>query len=117
MTQSAPLPEDDDLRGWQERVRRLWIRVFLFINRAAALGIVLLIHKGLDIVARWIVLMGWDRALELLEALLFVTFSIIYVHFLWEMLTTFVPAVRSRPKKRNGAGNADNMEGKQGDLF
>jgi hypothetical protein len=116
-TQPTPLREEDDLRGWREGIKRLWIRVFIFLNKTAALGITLLIHKGLDAAMKWILPKGWDRALELSRVLFFVIFSIIYLHFLWEMLTTFVPVVKSRPTKRNGAGDADNLEGKQGDLF
>jgi hypothetical protein len=41
--------ENDDLEGWKEQITRLWIRVFLAVNKAAALGVALLIHKGLDL--------------------------------------------------------------------
>lgn len=115
--EARPLPEEDDLKGWQKGIKRLWIRVFIFLNKTAALGITLLIHKGLDVAMQWILPSGWDRALELSRGLFFVIFSIIYLHFLWEMLTTFVPAVKSRPTRRNGAGDADFVEDKQGDLF
>lgn len=115
MAQPAPIREDD-LNGWKEQIRRLWIRVFLAVNRAAALGVALLIHKGLDWAVRWILPIGWERTLTLLQAVFVVIFSVIYLHFLWEMLVTFVPAVKRRTKKL-GVGDADTKENKQRDLF
>jgi hypothetical protein len=115
MAQPAPVPEDD-LSGWKEQIRHLWIRVFLAVNRAAALGVALLIHKGLDRAIRWILPIGWEHALMLFQAVFVEVFPVIYLHFLWEMLATFVPAVKRRPK-RTGAGDADAKEDKQRNLF
>jgi len=111
-----PDGESDDLKDWKRQLTELWIRVFLAINRAAALGIALLIHKGLDWAIRWILPKGWEHALMLSQAVFVVIFSVIYLHFLWEMLVTFVPAVKGRPKQI-GAGDADAKEDKQRNLF
>ena len=115
---SVPQPEDiDDLAGWKEQIGRLWIRVLLAVNKAAALGVALLIHKGLDLAARWILPEGWEHALTLSQGVFFVIFSVIYLHFLWEMLATFVPAVRQRRPKKIGVGNANDTEDRQRNLF
>ncbi|HYW47984.1 MAG TPA: hypothetical protein VE959_34285 [Bryobacteraceae bacterium] len=84
------------------------------MNKAAALGVALLIHKGLDLAAHWILPPGWEYAIKLYQGIFFVTFSIIYVHLLWEMLATFVPAVRAHNRK---AAHADDSKDKQQDLF
>lgn len=109
-----PPHEQDDLSDWKRDIKRLWTRVLLALNKAAALGVALLIHKGLDWAAHWILPVGWDNALKLYQGVFFVTFSIIYVHLLWEMLATFVPAVRRRNRK---AKNADDPKDKQQNLF
>jgi hypothetical protein len=114
---ATPQPKEvDDLIDWKEQIKRLWIRVFLAVNKAAALGVALLIHKGLDWAARWFLPEGWEHALTLSQGVFFVIFSVIYLHFLWEMLATFVPAVRQRTVKKHGASN-DEPEDRQQNLF
>ena len=70
--------------------------------------------QGARLGARWILPEGWEHALTLSQAVFFVIFSIIYLHFLWEMLATFVPTVRRRTK---GIADADDADSKQRDLF
>src|SRR5260370_40797038 len=108
--------EGDDLREWRKDLKRLWTRVFLAVNKAGALGVAILIHKGLDFAAHWILPSGWDIALKLYQGIFFVTFSIVYVNFLWELLATFVPAVNTRRRIRR-ANHADDSKDKQQDLF
>ena len=106
---SPPLPdEEDDLRNWRKELARLWTRVWVALNKAAALGVAILIHKGLEAAAKWIVPEGWNISLTLLEAIFFVVFSIVYIHFLWEMLAVFVPFLKRKRSRNNNAVHKEN---------
>ena len=110
----------DDLSRWKEQLWSLWIRVFLAANKAAALFVAILLHKGLDAAAVWIVPTGWEKFLELFRGTFFVAFMVIYVHFLWEVLITFIPAlsrrsVRSAEEERQAGVNVEPIA-ESGDL-
>jgi hypothetical protein len=88
---------------WKQVLKLLWLRVFVALNKAAALGVTICVHKGLDVAAKWVIDQpGWQPALQTLRATFFVVFSLVYVHFVWEMLTTFIPNVGWKRLKSEG---------------
>jgi hypothetical protein len=96
----------DPLSNWREVIRHLWIRVWITVNKAAVLGIIVLIHKGLDFAATWVIPAGWELVSVILRGTFFAAFSVVYLHFVWEVLVIFVPAVGRRRQKSRESGNA-----------
>jgi hypothetical protein len=99
--------EDPDLETWQTDAKTLWIRVLVAANKLLAIGVAILMHKVLDVAAAWVAPAGWEKAILLLRGIFFAAFSIVYVHFVWEMLTTFVPSMGSRSLKVREAAHAE----------
>lgn len=92
------LPED--LVAWRRDLRVLWMRVWVAANKALALLIALAIHKVLDMAGEWLIPAGWEVCLKVFRGTFFAVFSVIYLHFLWEMLTVFVPAFKHKTWKK-----------------
>lgn len=94
-------PVQPDLTDWRQTITHVWIRIWIALNKAGALAILICIHKGLDLAAAWLVPPGWEKVLAVYRITFFAVFSVIYLHFLWEMLIVFVPQLRAarRPKK------------------
>jgi len=87
-------------QGWKRVIKLLWLRVFVAANKAAALGVAILIHKGLDVAAQWVIdYPSWKGALTVLRAIFFAVFAIVYTHFAWEVLTTFIPNIGVKRQK------------------
>ena len=104
---------DVDLeRNWKRTVKLLWLRVFLAVNKALALVVAIVIHKGLDEAAHWLLPdESWESALTLLQVGFFCVFSLVYVHFAWEVLTTFIPNIgRKRQSSREERDATENTE-------
>jgi hypothetical protein len=78
-------------------------QVFVAVNKAAALFVVVCIHKGLDWAATWVTPHGWERFLLLLRGTFFGVFALVYLHFLWEILTTFIPLPTRRRDPQQGS--------------
>jgi hypothetical protein len=86
-----PSEDDEYLRNWRRELRRLWTHVFIALNKAIALGVAVLIHKGLDWGAQWVIPERWPYVLDFIRGLFALVFIIIYTHFGWEILAAFVP--------------------------
>jgi hypothetical protein len=86
---------DSELEGnWARTLKLLWLRVLLAVNKALALGVAIAIHKGLDEAAKWLVpAESWGPALTIMRVVFFTVFAVVYVHFAWEVLTTFIPKI------------------------
>lgn len=66
---------------------------FLFAaTRALGLAVMVLVHKGIDTLAMWVVPEGWERGHQLLEGVFFVAFAGVYTILAVEMLLAFWPA-------------------------
>jgi hypothetical protein len=101
-----PEGDEDNLRDWKREINRLWVRVFIALNKTAALGVAVLIHKVLERGAEWVVPENWTYALKFLQGTFFLVFSLIYLHFLWEMLAAFVPSIATRRRAVKVKANA-----------
>jgi hypothetical protein len=77
-----------------------WSQVWQALQRAIALAIFMVVHwalnKGLERIVPG--RLGW--ALELAQSVVFVFFLMIYVYLSWDMLTMFVPRLRSRAEAK-----------------
>ncbi|MFL6350241.1 MAG: hypothetical protein ACJ74Z_00095 [Bryobacteraceae bacterium] len=60
----VPLEEDNGVLNWKAILTRLWIQVFVAVNKAVALLVVVGIHKALDAAATWVIPHGWERFLR-----------------------------------------------------
>jgi hypothetical protein len=97
-TPSDGLP--DDLANWRKDLKTLWLRVLIVANKSVALACTVILHKGLDALAEWLIPSNWVRSLTLLRGTFASTFMVIYLHFLWEMLTVFVPSLHISLKRK-----------------
>ena len=100
---SADLP--DDLKYWKQEIRNLWIRVWVAANKVAALLVAVALHKALDVSAEWVVPVGWPKWLFVLRVTFAAAFSVVYLHFIWEVLTVFIPSIRVRNRNADGGTN------------
>ena len=90
---------EETQRLWGEakaEIAEIWIRVAVATNKALALAIAVLVHKGLDAGAEWVVPHDWGIALKLLKGIFLVGFAAVYLHFVWDFVATFVPMLGSK---------------------
>ncbi|MGO8790144.1 MAG: hypothetical protein ACLQVL_22550 [Terriglobia bacterium] len=95
----------------------LWERVFDAMQRAAALSIFGAMHYGFNKGLEFVVPKGFERTLLFMEGFVFLLFLMIYLHFAWDMVTVFIPVLRSAGEKeeiqnetRADRGKAENNE-------
>ena len=93
VSQTKNLMANSDTDGWRDEIKRHGIRALLAAWKAFCLAIAVVIHKGLDVLVIWLVPTGWETASDLLRMYFFVVFAVIYIHFGWEVLATFVPNI------------------------
>jgi hypothetical protein len=67
----------------------LWKQVWMALNRALALCVVVAIHKLLDVLTAWVIPPDWQKATTLTQAVFFAAFLVVYAHFAWEFAVTF----------------------------
>ena len=81
----------DDLADWKQDLKALWLRVWIAANKGLALLCAVAIHKSLDLAGEWLIPVGWEKVSNLFRGTFFTVFMVIYLHFLWEMVSVFVP--------------------------
>ena len=78
----------DDVKG---KLRETWAKVFIALNRFAALLIFIGMHWVLIKATAIILPIGWTKTAIVLEVVYFVAFGVLYLDQVWDMIGVFVP--------------------------
>ena len=90
---------DEMVRSEIAQLKAFWVKVADALSRLAALAIFLLAHKLVGAGLRWVVPTYMNGMVKFIESIVAILFAFVYVYLCWDMVTVFVPKLRSQWQK------------------